>query len=255
MRCRLCGAVSPPAPIHCCAECFGPLEPVYPAPSVTKADLTARPLTMWRYREWLPLAGPPAVALPVRCTPLFRSETLARELGLKNLWLKDEGKNPSGSFKDRLVAVVLNKAREFGIPTVICASTGNLARSVIALAPPLKITAHVLVPEAVAGAKVIAVRGPFDEANRLAIQVAEARGWPVLHVTRHPFCAEGAQTIGHEIAEQLGHLPAHVVCPMGGGSLIGKVHQGMREFADAGLVEAGPVRMYGAQPAGCAPIV
>lgn len=210
---------------------------------------------MWRYREWLPLVGPPAVALPVRCTPLFRADGLAKQLGVKNLWLKDEGKNPSGSFKDRLVALSLNKARELGISTVICASTGNLGRSVIALAPSLKITAHVLVPESLAASKTIAVRGTYDEANRLAIQVAEARRWAVLNVTLHPFYAEGGKTIGHEIAEQMGRLPRHIVCCMAGGSLIGKIYQGIREFVAADLVADSPVSMYGAQPAGCAPIV
>ncbi|MGL4551849.1 MAG: threonine synthase [Gemmataceae bacterium] len=241
--------------MNCCAECFGPLEPAYPPPAVTRADLASRPPTMWRYLDWLPLAGPPAVALPVRNTPLIKADGLARELGVTSLWIKDEGKNPSGSFKDRLVAVALNKAREFGLTTVICASTGNLGRSVLALAPPLKIAAHVLVPEALAGPKVIAVRGTYDEANRLALQVADARGWAVVNATLHPYYAEGGKTVGHEIAEQLGRLPDHVVCCMAGGTLIEKVYQGMNEFADAGLVERTPVRMWGAQPAGCAPIV
>lgn len=254
LRCRECAAETPLAPVPCCLECFAPVEVAYPPVAVTRAEMTSRPATMWRYREWLPLEEP-SVAVPVRRTPLVRADRLARAWGVERLWLKDEGANPSGSFKDRLVTVALHMAREFGLTTVICASTGNLARSVLALAPAFGLTGHVLVPEAAAPERAIAVRGTYDQANRLAIQAAEARGWAVVNVTLGPCYAEGGKTVGHEIAEELGRLPGHVVCPMGGGGLLTKIHQGMREMADAGLVASVPVKVHGAQAAGCAPIV
>lgn len=223
LRCRMCGAESPPAPVHYCADCFGPLE-VVPAP--------------------LPTAPP--------LTPLVRAERLARRFGVERLWLKNEAANPTGSFKDRLVRAALAAARRFGLDTVACSSTGNLARSLLHHADG---RAFVFVPEEVAdafgGPGVIAVRGTYDEANRLVNQLGEERGWGVVNVNLHPYYADGARAVGHEIGVQLcGRLPDHVVCCMAGGSLIGKVHQGMQEMC-------GPhaVRMHGAQPAGCNPIV
>jgi threonine synthase len=240
--------------LHYCQECFGPLETALPRPAAP-VDLASRPATLARYAEWLPLEASSTQTLCLTATPLHRAKQLGADWGLRSLWLKDETAQPSGSFKDRLVSVALLKAREFGLDTVVCASTGNLARSVALLAPRLGIRAHVLVPEHAALPGTIAVRGTYDEANRLAIQIAEERGWGVLNVTLHPFYADGGKTVGHEIAEQLGRMPSDVVCCMAGGSLLGKIHQGLQEMAEAGVISPGTPRMHGAQASGCAPIV
>jgi threonine synthase len=177
---------------------------------------------------------------------------------LRRLYLKDETLQATGSFKDRLVAVSLERARAFGIETVLCASTGNLARSVLHWAKVFQLTAYVLVPETHLHAMpdgVLAVRGTYDEANRLAIEVAEERGWGVVNGTLHPFYAEGGKTVGHEIVEHLGEVPRHLVCCMAGGSLIGKVHQGIEEMAAYRGISVSPIALHGAQAAGCAPIV
>jgi threonine synthase len=268
MRCRVCGVTSDPAPVHYCAECFGPLEVVVEPPEPGSVTLNgSRPLI--RYQAWLPVVptnsfpqSSPGVVmaetLTLLQTSLLRAENLGAAWGLRRLYLKDETSHIAGSFKDRLVAVALERARSFGFDTVICASTGNLARSVLYWAHAFHIKAQVLVPEAHLDSVphgVIAVRGTYDEANRLAIEVAQERGWGVVNVTLHPFYAEGGKTIGHEIVEQLGGTPQHLVCCMAGGSLIGKVHQGMEEMAAYRQLPTGPIALHGAQAAGCAPIV
>ena len=268
MRCRVCGMISDPAPVHYCVECFGPLEVVIEPPKPESVTLRGS-RSLIRYQAWLPIEptqGIPSSAtgmvlaetMSLQQTPLHRAERLGAAWGLRRLYLKDETSQPAGSFKDRLVTVALERARSFGFDTVVCASTGNLARSVLHWAPAFQIKAHVLVPETHLHSVpegVIAVRGTYDEANRLAIEVAEERGWGVVNVTLHPFYAEGGKTIGHEIVEQLGEVPRHLVCCMAGGSLIGKVHQGLEEMAAYGQVPTGPIALHGAQAAGCAPIV
>jgi threonine synthase len=258
LRCRVCGAEREPARIHYCEECLGPLEVALEPPAPGSFTLSESD-SLRRYAAWLPLPphGPELPRLPR--TPLLRAERLGRAWGLSCFYLKDETVQPSGSFKDRLVSLALLQARAFGLDTVLCASTGNLARSVAQLAPSLGLTAHLLVPESVAASLclpgLIGVRGTYDQANRLAIEVAQERGWGVVNVDLHPFYAQGGKTVGHEIAEQLGSMPRHLICCMAGGSLIGKVYQGLQEMAAFARSAPAAVALHGAQAAGSAPIV
>jgi threonine synthase len=270
LKCRLCGAKYPVSPANSCAEDYGPLEVDYDYESIgealTREKIEMRPHTMWRYQELLPLDNEPTVGLKVGGTPLVKADRLADELGLDNLWIKNDAVNfPTLSFKDRVVAVALGKAKEFGFDTVGCASTGNLANSVAANAAAAGLKAYILVPSdlektkilntSVYGANVIAVRGTYDEVNRLCQQIADRYGWGLVNINLRPFYAEGSKTFGYEIAEDLGwRLPQHVVCPMAGGSLIGKIAKAFDEFGKLGLVTPRPVKFHGAQATGCNPI-
>src|SRR6476646_6009031 len=222
---------------------------------------------MWRYRELLPLKGEPSVGPQVGGTPLIRADRLADALGVERLWIKNDAVNfPTLSFKDRVVAVALSKAREFGMRTVGCASTGNLANSVAAQAASAGLETFILVPAdlerakifgtAVYGAKVIGVTGTYDEVNRLCTQIVLKYGWGFVNVNLRPFYAEGSKTVGFEIAEDLGwRFPQHVVCPMAGGALIGKIHKAFKELNATGIVDQEvTTKMYGAQATGCNPI-
>ena len=219
-----------------------------PRPSAA-SKIELRPFTMWRYQEFLPLDGEPTVGLQVGGTPLITADRLAAALGVDGLWIKNDAVNfPTLSFKDRVVAVALSKAREFGFTTVGCASTGNLANSVAANAAAAGLDSYIFVPAdlerakilgtSVFGAKVIRVKGTYDEVNRLCTQVAFKYGWGFVNVNLRPFYAEGSKTFGFEIAEQLGwRTPQHVVCPMAGGSLIGKIHKAFNELHSVGLID------------------
>ena len=271
LKCRVCGKLYPKSPINFCTDDFGPLEVAYDydrARQVLSRDKIARrPRTMWRYRELLPLDGEPSVGPQVGCTPLIRADRLADALGVDRLWIKNDAVNfPTLSFKDRVVAVALSKAREFGMRTVGCASTGNLANSVAAQAAQAGLDTFILVPAdlekakilgtAVYGAKVISVTGTYDEVNRLCTQIALKYGWGFVNVNLRPFYAEGSKSMGFEIAEDLGwRFPRHVVCPMAGGALVGKIHKAFTELHATGLVSQ-PVttKMWGAQATGCNPI-
>ncbi|AMV39683.1 Threonine synthase [Planctomyces sp. SH-PL62] len=271
LKCRLCGKLYPKEALNFCTDDFGPLEVAYDYEAVgrtlTREAIAARPRTMWRYRELLPIDGEPTVGRHVGCTPLIRADRLAKELGVAELYLKNDAVNyPSLSFKDRVVAVALSKAVELGFETVGCASTGNLAGSVAANAAAAGLEAYVLIPDGleqgkilgatIYGAKVVAVKGNYDHVNRLCSQIAFRYGWGFVNVNLRPFYAEGSKTMGYEIAEDLGwRAPDHVVAPMAGGSLIGKLHKSFRELETLGLID-GPVKtkMFGAQAAGCNPI-
>src|SRR6516162_3242203 len=271
LKCRLCGQSYPISATNFCTEDFGPLEVDYDyaavAEALTRDKVEARPFNMWRYQELLPLDGEPTVGRQVGGTPLVRADRLAEALGVERLWVKNDAVNfPTLSFKDRVVAVALSKAREFGLTTVGCASTGNLANSVAANAASAGLEAYVLIPNnleqgkvlgaTIYGAKVIAIEGNYDQVNRLCSQIAFRFGWGFVNVNLRPFYAEGSKSVGFEIAEDLGwRAPDHVVAPMAGGSLIGKIHKAFRELEQLGLLE-GPVRtrMYGAQASGCNPI-
>ena len=271
LQCKLCGKIYPKSPVNFCTDDFGPLEVVYDYPAIraniSRAQIESRPRTMWRYRELLPLDGPPTVGPQVGGTPLIRADRLAKELGVSKLWIKNDAVNfPTLSFKDRVVSVALSKAREFGFKTVGCASTGNLANSVAANAAQAGLEAYVFVPAdlerakilntSVYGAKVIAVHGTYDEVNRLCTQVAFKFNWGFVNINLRPFYAEGSKTMGFEIAEDLGwRFPQHVIAPMAGGSLIGKIHKSFEELYKVGLVNEAPrTKMYGAQATGCNPI-
>ncbi len=269
LSCRLCGAPAEPAPVAVCERCLGPLEPVYdPARRLpTRAEIEARPRSIWRYREWLPLLDEPVVSLDTGFTPLLDAPALARALGVRRALVKNDAvSHPTCSFKDRVVAVALNAAAALGLDTVGCASTGNLANAVAAQAARAGLGAWIFVPEdlelgkvvgtAIYGPRLVRVRGTYDDVNRLCAQVADRFGWGLVNLNLRSYYGEGSKTMAFEIAEQLGwRLPGAVIAPMAGGSLLTKLHKGFGELAAAGLAGGSAPRMYGAQAAGCAPIV
>ena len=269
--CRACGAVHDPAPVAVCEQCLGPLDPVLDPGRVlpTREAIAARPRSLWRYREWLPfdLQGEPTLSLDTGGTPLVAAPRLAARLGVSRAWLKNDAvSHPSLSFKDRVVATAINAAAAFGLDTIGCASTGNLANAVAAQAARAGLKAWIFIPEdleaakvvgtAVYGPRLVRVRGHYDDVNRLCAQVADQFGWGIVNVNLRGYYGEGSKTMAFEIAEQLGwRLPTAVVAPMAGGSLVTKLRKGFQEFTAAGLVAGTAPRIYGAQAAGCAPIV
>jgi threonine synthase len=272
LACRECGEAVPLAASHVCGLCFGPLEVRYDvarrAERVTRERIAAGPASIWRYADLLPLVSDDPslrVDLGAGWTPLRPAPRLGAALGLDDLWLKDDTRNPSGSFKDRVVSVALTAARALGIDTVACASTGNLANSVAAHAAATGMTAYVFIPNdleqgkvvgsAVYGANLVAVDGTYDDVNRLCAELADARGWGFVNVNLRPFYAEGSKTIGFEIAEQLGWtLPDHVIVPVASGSMMTKVHRAFSELLELGLVDGSAPRISGAQATGCSPV-
>ena len=267
--CKLCHTPHPASPSATCEECLGPLEPLYDASRSLPdaATIAARPPSLWRYREWLPFEGEPVVSLDTGFTPLFDAPALARRLGVARAWIKNDAvSHPSLSFKDRVVASALNAALGLGLDTVGCASTGNLANAVAAQAARAGLPAWIFIPHdlelgkvvgtAVYNPHLVRVRGTYDDVNRLCSQVADRFGWGLVNINLRGYYGEGSKTMAFEIAEQLGwRLPTAVVAPMAGGSLLTKLDKGFREFGEAGLVSGPRPRLYGAQAAGCAPIV
>lgn len=271
LKCRLCGKRYESEALNFCKDDFGPLEVEYDyeaiAAAVTREQVEARPRTMWRYREFLPIDGEPTVGTQVGCTPLVKADRLAKALGITGeLWIKNDAVNyPTLSFKDRVVAVALSKAVELGFDTVGCASTGNLAGSVAANAAAAGLKAYILIPDnleqgkvlgaLIYGANLIAVEGNYDQVNRLCSQIAFKYGWGFVNVNLRPFYAEGSKSFGFEIAEDLGwRTPDNVVVPMAGGSLIGKIHKAFKELESLGWVGPVKTKMHGAQATGCNPI-
>jgi threonine synthase len=270
LKCRECGREYPLTANHVCEFDFGPLEVVYDyehiKKSLTRQAVAARSKSMWRYRELLPVESDPTVGLQVGFTPLIKAERLAKELGIRELWIKNDAVNyPTLSFKDRVVSVALSRARELGFDTVACASTGNLANAVAANAASAGLKAYVFIPHdleqgkilnsLVYGANVIGIKGHYDEVNRLCAEIAGQFGWAFVNVNMRPYYAEGSKSMAFEIAEQLGwRLPQHTVIPMASGSLLTKIYKGYQELAKLGLVAAAETRIHGAQPAGCSPI-
>ncbi|MGH7560930.1 MAG: threonine synthase [Gemmatimonadales bacterium] len=252
-----------------CAECLGPLEPQYdPARALpTREEIAARPRSLWRYREWLPFAGDPVLSLDTGFTPLVEGPALARALGVARAWIKHDGvSHPSLSFKDRVVAAAINAAVGFGIDTLACASTGNLANAVAAHAARAGLPAWIFVPDdleapklvasAVYGARVVRVRGTYDDVNRLCAQLADRIGWGIVNVNLRAYYAQGSKTTAFEIAEQLGwRTPSAVVAPMAGGSLVSQLGRGFGEVVASGLADGKAPRIFGGQASGCAPIV
>jgi threonine synthase len=272
LKCRECGRLYPKQPLAGCEDCFAPLEVEYDyeaiGRSLSRAIIASRDRNIWRFRELLPLDSEPVVGRSTGSTPLVRADRLARALGVERLFIKNDSVNsPTLSFKDRVTAVAINKAREFGLEAVGCASTGNLANSVAANSAAAGIPAYILIPDdlepskviatSVYGARVIAVRGNYDAVNRLCTQIADRYPWGFVNVNLRPFYGEGSKTFGYEIAEQLGwRAPDAIVAPMAGGSLITKIYKGLKELELLGLLEAEVrTRLYGAQAAGCNPIV
>jgi threonine synthase len=266
--CRECGAEQSLGPYYACSECFGPLEVGYDFPAVTRADIEAGPHNIWRYAELLPVRRDIG-SIPNTepgFTRLVRADNLARELGLRRLWVKDDSGNPTHSFKDRVVAVALAAARELGLGVLACPSTGNLANAVAAAAARAGIKSVVFIPDnlerpkilttAVYGGTLIAVKGNYDDVNRLASEIAgEEQGWAFVNVNVRPYYAEGSKTLGYEVAEQLGwRLPQQIVIPVASGSQLTKVDKGLTELGRLGLVEPTPYRIFGAQAEGCSPV-
>jgi len=267
--CENCGARFDPEPSAICLTCLGPLVPVYdPDRSLpSRAEIQGRPGSLWRYREWLPFDGTPTLSPDSGFTPLVEAPELARRLGVARLWVKNDAvSHPTLSFKDRVVSTAINAAHAFGLDVIGCASTGNLANAVAAHAARAGKAAWIFIPHDLEPAKVLAtaifapklvrVRGTYDDVNRLCAQVADTFGWGVVNVNLRAYYGEGSKTMAFEIIEQLGwRAPTAVVAPMAGGALVTKLHRGFREFAGAGLFEDPLPRLYGAQAAGCAPIV
>jgi threonine synthase len=270
LTCRECAAQFPLTVSYACENCFGPLEVAYDPAAVarvTRAAIEAGPQTMFRWAGLLPVAADPVarVDLGVGQTRLIRADNLARALGMRRIWVKDDSANPTHSFKDRVVAVAASAARGFGIDVLSCASTGNLANAVAAAAAraglrsvvfvPADLEAGKIVMTAVYGGTLVAVDGCYDDVNRLCAEVAAERPWGFVNVNLRPYYAEGSKTVGFEVAEQLGwRLPEQVVVPVASGSLLTKVDKAFRELSTLGLVEPAPCRMFGAQPSGCAPV-
>ena len=270
LKCRECGKGYPKEALHVCELCFGPLEVDYNydkiKKDITREVIAKRPPNMWRYRELLPIDGEPAVGFDVGFTPLVRAKNLEKALGVKELYIKNDAVNhPTLSFKDRVVAVAISKAKEFGFKIVACASTGNLANSVAANAAACGMESYVFIPHdleqtkimgtLVYGTNVIAIRGNYDEVNRLCSEIAGKYGWAFVNINIRPYYAEGSKAYGYEIVEQLGwRTPRHIIVPMAGGSLITKVWKAFHEFHKIGLLDKVDARVYGAQATGCAPI-
>jgi threonine synthase len=274
LKCRECGRGYPASPNHVCEFCFGPLEVDYDYEAigarVSRARIEAGPPSIWRYADLLPLDvpdGEPPIGPHVGFTPLVRAHNLGREWGVRELYVKNDAVcHPTCSFKDRVVAVAVAKAREFGFDTVACASTGNLANSVAAHAAEAGLKACVFIPADLEQGKVIGtlvyaptlveVQGTYDEVNRLCAEIGDKYHWAFVNINLRPYYAEGSKTMGYEIAEQLGwRAPAHVVVPCAGGSLLTKLAKAFQELARLGLIPEARTRMYAAQAAGCGPIV
>jgi threonine synthase len=271
LRCHECGERYPKEPLHVCEACFGPLEVVYDydevRASLTRAAIESRPRNLWRYRELLPIEQEPVVGPFSGFTPLVRADRLAKAIGVKELWVKDDSVNhPTFSYKDRVVSVAISKAIEFGFDTVSCASTGNLANSVAAHSARAGLRCYVFIPDdlergkvlgsSIYGPRVVAVRGNYDDVNRLCSEIADKYGWAFVNVNLRPYYTEGAKTHGFEIAEQLGwQLPQHIVVPTAGGTILPKVAKAFEELREIGLVSDPMPKIYSAQAAGCAPVV
>src|ERR1700678_463636 len=271
LRCRECGREFPAEALHVCDYCFGPLEVAYDyeriAATISHERIEAGPRTIWRYSDLLPADDHAPIDLGAGMTPLVRADRLASELGLGELWIKDDTANPTGSFKDRVVSVALTKARQLGFKIAACASTGNLANSVAAHAARAGMESVVLIPHdlerakitmtSVYGGRVFAVEGSYDDVNRLCAELtSEQPSWAFVNVNVRTYYAEGSKTLAFEVAEQLGwRAPDHVIVPIASGSQLTKVAKGFAELGQVGLLAEPPsVRISGAQAEGCAPV-
>jgi threonine synthase len=270
LTCHLCGATYPAEALWVCSECLGPLEVTYDYDAVrrsmSRAAVESRPRSLWRYQELLPVEEP-RTGFNSGFTPLVRATRLARELGVTELYIKDDSVNhPTFSYKDRVVSVAATRAVELGFQVFGCASTGNLAGSVAAHAARLGLPCYVFIPNNLEPAKVlgaaiydphvVAVDGNYDDVNRLCTQIADRYGWGFANINLRAYYAEGAKTTAFEISEQLGwRFPDHVVSPVAGGTLLPRIYKGFRELTQVGLVEGKLPAIHAAQPAGSAPVI
>ncbi|MBD2004938.1 MULTISPECIES: threonine synthase [Cyanophyceae] len=270
LKCKECGTEYEPKATHVCEFCFGPLEVTYDYDAlrrtVTRESIQKGPNSIWRYRPFLPVVTETPIDVGTGMTPLVKANRLARRLGIKNLYIKNDAVNmPTLSFKDRVVSVALTRAQELGFTTVSCASTGNLANSTAAIAAHAGLDCCVFIPSDLEAGKVLgtliygptvmAVQGNYDQVNRLCCEVANTQGWGFVNINLRPYYSEGSKTLGYEVAEQLGwQLPDHIVAPLASGSLFTKIYKGFQEFIKVGLVDEKSVRFSGAQAEGCSPI-
>ncbi|MGH2832612.1 MAG: threonine synthase, partial [Solirubrobacteraceae bacterium] len=280
LKCRECSTSYPLQALYVCDRCFGPLEVSYDHSTLAGGDVAelrrriqAGPQNIWRYADFLPVQGPPApsgrlasrVGLPAGCTPLIKADRLASRLGLREVWVKNDAANPTHSFKDRVVSVASTRARELGFTTIACASTGNLANSVAAHGAALGLESYVFIPAdleeqkilatGIYGTKLVAVKGNYDDVNRLCTELSAEREWAFVNVNLRPYYAEGSKTLAYEIAEQLGfELPDRIVAPIASGSLFTKIAKGFDEWRELGLISGELPKMSGAQADGCAPV-
>lgn len=270
LKCRECAREYPVEPIYVCEFCFGPLEAVYDYVRIKKAltrkTIERRPKTLWRYKELLPINGEPQVGFNSGFTPLVKAENLAKHIGVKELFIKDDTvAHPTLSFKDRVVAVALTKAKEFGFDTAACASTGNLAHAVSAHGAKSGFNRFIFIPAALEQSKIlasivyepnlVAVDGNYDDVNRLCSEIANKYRWAFVNINIRPYYAEGSKTIGFEIVEQLGwEAPDSIVVPCASGSLLTKVWKALKEFKEIGIIKEVETKIYGAQATGCSPI-
>src|SRR5437868_2007732 len=271
LTCKECHTVYPLDASYVCERCFGPLEVAYRSrsgedPAEIRRRIQAGPHSIWRYRDFLPLEGPPPRdTLPAGWTPLLRADRLAERLGLREVWVKNDAANPTHSFKDRVVSVSASRARELGYEVIACASTGNLANSVAAHGAALGLDSYVLIPAdleeqkvlatGIYGTHLVAVDGSYDDVNRLCTELCAEREWAFVNVNLRPYYAEGSKTLAFEIAEQLGwELRDRCVEPIASGSLFTKIAKGFDEWLALGLLQGALPRMHGAQAQGCAPV-
>ena len=262
LSCRECGHQIDLGPHYACPECFGPLEIAYDFPAVTAQDIEAGPRNIWRYKALLPVPSDieESPNMEPGFTRLLKAHNLGRELGIDNLWVKDDSTNPTNSFKDRVVACALSAAREFGSKVFACPSTGNLANAVAAAGARAGIKTVVFIPSnleqpkqvnsAVYTDSLVAVNGNYDDVNRLASEIAgEEEGWAFVNVNVRPYYAEGSKTLGYEIAEQLGwRLPDQIVIPVASGSQLTKVHKAFQELIASGWSRTSPTRCTARRP-------
>jgi threonine synthase len=270
LKCKECGERYALDARYACEVCFGPLEVEYDLSALdaehTRRRIQAGPQTIWRYADFLPFEEPPRTALAAVVTPLIRADRLAERLGVREVWVKNDAANPTHSFKDRVVTIALAKARELGYEVVACASTGNLANAVAAHAAAAGLESFVFIPAdleeqkvlatGVYGANLVAVRGTYDDVNRLCTELSNEREtWAFVNVNVRPYYAEGSKTLAYEIAEQLGfEIPDRIVAPVASGSLFTKIGRGFEEWIDIGLLDGEVPTMNGAQADGCSPV-
>ena len=269
LRCKECGETYPLDARYVCEQCFGPLEVAYDLsdldPEEARRKIQAGSRGIWRYSDFLPFDGRPGDPLEPGLTPLIRADRLAERLGLGELWIKNDAANPTHSFKDRVVAVAVAKAKELGFGTVACASTGNLANAVAAHSAAAGLKSYVFVPSdleeqkllatGVYGTNLVGIRGTYDDVNRLCTELSQTHPWAFVNVNLRPYYSEGSKTLAYETIEQLGwNLPDRVVAPIASGSMFTKLAKGMMDWLDLGLVEGELPVFSGAQAEGCSPV-
>jgi threonine synthase len=269
LKCKECGEAYPLAARFVCEQCFGPLEVSYDFSGLdaeeARRKIQAGSRGIWRYSDFLPFDGPPGDPLEPGLTPLIRADRLAEHLGLGELWIKNDAANPTHSFKDRVVAVAVAKAKELGFETVACASTGNLANAVAAHAAAAGLDSYVFVPAdleeqkllatGIYGTNLVGIRGTYDDVNRLCTELSQTHPWAFVNVNLRPYYSEGSKTLAFETIEQLGwNLPDRIVGPIASGSMFTKLAKGIREWLEVGLVEGELPTFCGAQPEGCSPV-